>query len=127
MKKQNILDILTQEFITERKVMDANFERCISDFELVKAKYISSFLERNQKEYGYVFNLNSNDKDIMSDSYEMLDNMAYCFKELVSECPVYFLDNVKIMGFELACDMTCFNVLLYNDIDSILLPKKKEC
>ena len=127
MKKQNILDILTQEFIAERKVMDANFERCISDFELVKTKYISSFLERNQKEYGYVFNLNSNDKDIMSDSYEMLDNMAYHFKELVSECPEYFLDNVKTMGLESACDITCFNVLIYNEVESTLLPNKKEC
>ena len=75
MKKQNILDILTQEFIAERKVMDANFDRCISDFELIKIKYIVPFLETNQKKYGYTFDLNSKDKDIVLMSQEILDNM----------------------------------------------------
>ena len=127
MKKQNILDILTQEFIAERKVMDANFDRCISDFELIKIKYIVPFLETNQKKYGYTFDLNSKDKDIVLMSQEILDNMAYYFKDIVSECPQFFLDNVKKNGIESACNLTCFNVLLYNDVESTLLPNKKEC
>ena len=127
MRKQNILDILTQEFVAERKIKKDNFERCISNFELVKNQYIASFLERKQKEYGYTFDLNSEDKDIVLMSKEILENMAYYFEDVVSECPDYFLDNVKTMGLESACDMTCFNVLLYNDVETTLLPRKKEC
>lgn len=125
MRKKNILDILTQEFIAENKVKRANFERCINDFELVKTKYIVPFLSQNQQKYGYIFNLSSSDKNIASKSQEILDNMAYYFKEIVSECPEYFLDNVKNMGFKSACDITCFNVLLFNATSDILLPDKK--
>lgn len=127
MKKQNILNILTQEFIDKMKIKNDNFDRCISDFELIKIKYIVPFLETNQKKYGYTFDLNSKDKDIVLMSQEILDNMAYYFKDIVSECPQFFLDNVKKNGIESACNLTCFNVLLYNDVESTLLPNKKEC
>lgn len=119
MKKQNILNLLCEDMVKEINKKEENFKKCINDFDECIDNNIIPFLIDNQKEFGFVFNLNSNDKEIKEKSLFILSVIIKEFKNLISIAPDYFLLEKEEKGFDSACNCIVFHILMGNDIKEL--------
>lgn len=119
MKKQNILELLCDDFISAFYTKEENFKKCITDFDKCITDNIIPYLEDCQTTFGFVFDLNSNDKTVKEKSLFILSTITRKFKELVSLVPDYFLITKEEEGFDMACEFLLLNILSGNDIKTM--------
>jgi len=119
MKKQNILDLLCDDLIVEVNTKIENFKKCIEDFDKCVDNNIIPFLVERHEEFGFEFDLNSDDIAIKEKSEFILCVMIREFRELISVTPDYFLAEKEENGFDMACNYILFHILMGNDIKEL--------
>lgn len=119
MKKQNILELLCEDLILEINKKEENFKKCIDDFDKCVDNNIIPFLIDRHEEFGFEFDLNSNDEALKEKSKLILGIMIREFRELISITPDYFLAEKEEKGFDMACNLILGNILLGNDIKEL--------
>lgn len=119
MKKQNILDLLCDDLVTKFYTKQENFKKCITDFDKCINENIIPFLVDYQTDFGYVFDLNSNNTLVKEKSQYILCVIIKEFKELVSRVPDYFLATQEKGDFDTACRTFLINILKPNDIKTM--------
>lgn len=113
MKKQNILQLLQDDYDDKYKIRKRNFYKCVHNFEKCVKYNTIPFLEKYAKDFkfDFEFNLEAEDDLIKYKSLYLLNSLNNYFFEEISYSPNYFHKKEQEIGFELACDDICANVL----------------
>ena len=119
MKKQNVIDLLCDDFIEKYNKKESIFSSCIKDFDECQKEYILPFLELNQKNYnlGFEFNVNSSNELEKLKSEILFELVCRAFKNLIIALPDVFKQQEKEEDFESAVAFTTNNVMIGNVTD----------
>lgn len=114
MKKQNILKILTDEYLNQKEEKKKNFNKCIENWDEYKEINIKFFLELNKDFFKYDFDLNAKDEKLKLWSEYFFELVCFLFEDLVSTSPDLYLSFVNEEDEAYACANFCTFVLRDN-------------
>lgn len=125
MKKQNILDLLCDDFIQNHNQEQENKKEIIktTEDEINLCHHINIFLTNNSKQFNLDFNFNikSNNKLERAKSLLLLHKCINESINLISITPSFFKQCEKAYNTSRAFDEICFRVLIGN----VLIYKKE--
>lgn len=121
MKKQNVLDLLCDDFIEQYQQEKDNLYLCVNDDSIDKnvKLYILPFLEKHYKlfDLDFTFNINSSDDIEKYKSMALLSALIQGVYDLMCTNPNYYKHYEKNFNVESAYYELCFRVLLGNILD----------
>jgi len=121
MKKQNVLDLLCDDFINQYEQEKDNLYMCVNDESIDKnvKLYIIPFLEKHYKlfDLDFNFNINSSDEITKYKSMSLLCALIKGVYDLMAISPNYFKHYEKEFDTKTAYKELCMRVLLGNILD----------
>ena len=125
MRKQNILDLLIDEYILQEDIEKNNLQNTIQEQDIDKnvKDYIIPFIEKHYKlfDLDFDFNINSSDPNCKYKSLSLLSDIILGVYNLIKAMPNYYKEYEKEYNTQVAYDEICIRVLIGN----IILFKKK--
>ena len=125
MRKQNILDLLIDEYIVQDKQEKDNLYNCVNEKDIDKniKEYIMPFLDSHYKlfDLDFEYNINSSDPNCKYKSLSLLSDTIKSVYDLIKAMPNYFNEYEKEYNTQVAYDEICIRVLIGN----IILFKKR--
>lgn len=121
MKKQNIIDLLCDDYIEKHNIENKNFNTIVKDDKDYKDLFlhIHTFLHNNYKLLNLDFKYNIHSKEDL-EKYKSIYLLHFCINgviELLSIKPDFFKHYESKYGTNLAYDEICFRYLLGNILD----------
>lgn len=122
MRKQNILDLLCDDYIKSHNLEEENFKNVIGSFETFDKDiitYIIPYIKKNYKLYDLNFNYNINS----TDEIEKYKSLAFTVSiisgvcDLISIMPNYFKEYEREYDKQSAYEEICLRVLIGNILD----------
>lgn len=121
MKKQNVLDLLCDDFIEQYQQEKDNLYLCVNDDSIDKnvKLYILPFLEKHYKlfDLDFTFNINSSDDIEKYKSMALLCALIQGVYDLMATNPNFFQHYEKKFDTKTAYNELCIRVLLGNILD----------
>lgn len=121
MKKQNVLDLLCDDFISQYEQERDNLYMCVNDESIDKnvKLYIIPFLEEHYKlfDLDFIFNINSSNEITEYKSMSLLSALIKGVYDLMAISPNYFKHYEKEFDTKTAYKELCMRVLLGNILD----------
>ena len=121
MKKQNVLDLLCDDFINQYEQEKDNLYMCVNVESIDKnvKLYIIPFLEKHYKlfDLDFTFNINSSDEITKYKSMSLLCALIKGVYDLMAISPNYFKHYEKEFDTKTAYKELCLRVLLGNILD----------
>lgn len=125
MRKQNILDLLIDEYIVQDKQEKDNLYNCVNEKDIDKniKEYIMPFLDSHYKlfDLDFEYNINSSNSNCKYKSLSLLSDTIKSVYDLIRAMPNYFNEYEKEYNTQVAYDEICIRVLIGN----IILFKKR--
>lgn len=121
MKKQNVLDLLCDDLISQYEKENYNFYTCVNDNEIWKnaKRYILPFIESNLNMFKLDFNFDIYATDELVKYKSMILFVSFITEttELIASMPKYFKEYEKKYNTELAYNEICLRVFIGNILD----------
>lgn len=121
MKKQNVLDLLCDDFISQYEKENNNFYTCVNDDEIFKnaKRYILPFIENNWNMFklDFKFDIYSTDELVKYKSMLLFDFFIIGTTGLISAMPKYFKKYEEQYNTEFAYNEICLRVFIGNILD----------
>lgn len=125
MRKQNILDLLIDEYIVQDKQEKDNLYNCVNEKDIDKniKENIMPFLDNHYKlfDLDFEYNINSSDPNCKYKSLSLLSDTIKGAYDLIRAMPNYFKEYENEYNTQVAYDEICMRVLIGN----VILFKKK--
>lgn len=121
MKKQNVLDLLCDDFINQYEQEKDNLYLCVNDNSIDKnvKLYIIPFLEQHYKlfDLDFTFNIDSKNDIERYKSMSLLCALIKGVYDLIGTNPNYFKYYENELGIKVAYNEICMRVLLGNILE----------
>ena len=119
MRKQNILDLLCDDFIDTYNMEEENLKNTINSYEEYDKdiiSYILPYLNKTYKIYelDFDYNINSSDEITKYKSLALTSSIIYGVCDLIKSMPTYFNTYKQEYGIQQAYEEICFRVLVGN-------------